>query len=210
MKKEEFLRELEYLLYGISEEERADAVAFYRSYFEDAGEEKEASILAELESPQKVAESILKDLGAEPQNANREKVWNNGVPPKTDNTGMKVLLIILAILASPVWLTVLIVIAALIFSLLCVLLALAASAVTVMAALLITGVVLAVFGIALIPTGSPAAGLGLFGGGCVVFALGVLALLFVVLVCGAFLPWAVKGIFGLCKKPFDKRRGRVA
>ncbi len=63
MRKEEFLQQLEQLLSGISEEERKEAMAFYRSYFEDAGAENEASILEELESPQKVAQSILKDLG---------------------------------------------------------------------------------------------------------------------------------------------------
>lgn len=244
MKKEEFLKELELLLCGISEEERVDVVAFYRSYFEDAGEENEASILAELESPQKVAESILKDLGAESGHMDTEntkaawntgnsadtgrawntgnsadtgRAWNaeynaaqNGMPPKKDTTGMKVLLVIFAVLSSPVWLTMLAVIVVLLFSLSCILLALAVAAAAVMAALLIAGVVLAVFGIALMPTGNLAAGMGLLGGGCVVFALGVLSVLFVVFVCGVFLPWAVKGIFGLCRKPFDKRRERAA
>ena len=65
MNKDEFLRQLEQLLGNISPEERADAMAYYRSYFEDAGIENEASILKELESPQKVAQSILKDAGVE-------------------------------------------------------------------------------------------------------------------------------------------------
>ena len=60
MKREEFLKQLEQLLDGISEEEKADALAFYRSYFEDAGEENEESVIAELESPEKVAQSIRK------------------------------------------------------------------------------------------------------------------------------------------------------
>lgn len=63
MNKEEFLRRLEALLSDISDEERAEAMAFYHSYFEDAGEGNEANILAELESPEKVAETIKKDLG---------------------------------------------------------------------------------------------------------------------------------------------------
>ena len=46
MKREEFLKQLEQLLDGISEEEKADALAFYRSYFEDAGEENEESVIA--------------------------------------------------------------------------------------------------------------------------------------------------------------------
>ena len=62
MKREEFLKQLEQLLDGISEEEKADALTFYRSYFEDAGEENEESVIAELESPEKVAQSIKKIL----------------------------------------------------------------------------------------------------------------------------------------------------
>ena len=65
MNKDEFLRQLEVLLSGISQEERTEALAFYRSYFEDAGEANEAKILEELESPQKVADSIIKDLGVQ-------------------------------------------------------------------------------------------------------------------------------------------------
>lgn len=69
MNKDEFLRQLEVLLSGISQEERTEALAFYRSYFEDAGEANEAKILEELESPQKVADSIIKDLGVQPGEA---------------------------------------------------------------------------------------------------------------------------------------------
>ena len=72
MNKDEFLRQLEALLSGISQEERTEALAFYRSYFEDAGEANEAKILEELESPQKVADSIIKDLGVQPGEACRE------------------------------------------------------------------------------------------------------------------------------------------
>ena len=63
MRKEEFLRRLEMLLSDISEEEREEAMAFYRSYFDDAGEGNEARIIAELESPENVAETIKRDLG---------------------------------------------------------------------------------------------------------------------------------------------------
>lgn len=66
MNKDEFLRQLEVLLSGISQEERTEALAFYRSYFEDAGEANEAKILEELESPQKVADSIIKDWVCSP------------------------------------------------------------------------------------------------------------------------------------------------
>ena len=63
MRKDEFLEKLEMLLSDVSQEEREEAMAFYRSYFEDAGYANEARIIAELESPENVAETIKRDLG---------------------------------------------------------------------------------------------------------------------------------------------------
>ena len=63
MGKEVFLDRLEQLLSDISQEEREEAMAFYRSYFEEAGEENEAFVIEELGSPEKVAEAIKRDLG---------------------------------------------------------------------------------------------------------------------------------------------------
>ncbi len=62
MRKEEFMKQLETLLADISEEERREALSYYWSYFEDAGEENEERILRELESPEKVAATIKADL----------------------------------------------------------------------------------------------------------------------------------------------------
>ena len=97
MNKDEFLRKLEALLSGISQEERTEALAFYLSYFEDAGEANEAKILEELESPQKVADSIIKDLGVQPgeacssgaQGASAGAEWNPAVQsaPEGATTG---------------------------------------------------------------------------------------------------------------------------
>lgn len=58
MSREQFLKRLEELLYDISPEERREALEYYEGYFEDAGVENEAAIMQELESPQKVAQTI--------------------------------------------------------------------------------------------------------------------------------------------------------
>lgn len=221
MKKEEFLSELERHLSGISEEERADAIAFYRSYLEDAGEENEEAVIAELESPQRVAESILKDMGAgtqqtgyysNPNQSYNNQAYNNAYanPQKKDNTGTTILIIILAVLTSPIWLTVLLAIASALLGIVCALFGIAVAIVAVMVSLIIVGFVLGGIGIGTMFGGNPAAGIGLIGGGCIVLAIGILALLLVVWVAGAFLPWACRGIWGLCKKPFDKRKERMA
>ena len=62
MNREEFLKQLESLLLDLTYEEREEAMDYYRNYFEDAGEENEANVIAELESPQKVAQSIKESL----------------------------------------------------------------------------------------------------------------------------------------------------
>ena len=273
MNKEEFLKRLEELLSDISEEERADALAFYRSYFEDAGIGNEASILEELESPEKVAEVIKKDLGVsetagsetneadvcgEKAGAHTEETSGNGQKTETgtddpymnrlygnstynqknttyaggaygsqnasgqtnienlkkenqkNKTEKTVLWVILAVLTSPIWITVAAVLAAILVAILACVLAVAVSIVAVMAALVITGFVLAGVGIGYLFTKGVAVGLGLLGGGLLVLALGVLAVWLVVWCFGWFVPWAVKGIVKLCKKPFEKRKEREA
>lgn len=62
MNRQEFIKRLEELLTGISEEEKQEALAYYIGYFEDAGEENEARIIQELESPEKLAASIKAGL----------------------------------------------------------------------------------------------------------------------------------------------------
>ena len=117
---------------------------------------------------------------------------------------------ILAVLTSPVWITVAAVLAAILVAILACVFAVAVSIVAVMAALVITGFVLAGIGVGYLFTKGVAVGLGLLGGGLLVLALGILAVWLVVWCFGWFVPWAVKGIVKLCKKPFEKRKEREA
>ncbi len=226
MNKDEFLRKLEALLSGISQEERTEALAFYRSYFEDAGEANEAKILEELESPQKVADSIIKDLGVQPgeacssgaQGAATGAEWNPAVQGAAQNAaysapekdGMPGWAIVLLVITSPVWLVMILVILSALLGIVAALFGIAIAVVAVMGALLICGVVLFGVGIGSAFAGNPAIGIGLMGGGLIVLAFGVLAVVLVVWIFGGFLPWALKGICKLCKKPFNKRKERAA
>lgn len=225
MGKEEFLRQLEALLSGISEEERKEALAYYRSYFEDAGESNEASIIAELESPQKVAESILKDMGIDGSGynafANRDEEYyknvnqtiqnlNGAQSTKKNDAGMTGLTVALIAIASPIWLTLLLVILSVLLAVVATLFGVAVAVVAVMVSLIFVGFVLIGVGVGFLFGGAPAVGIGLAGCGLIVLALGILAVLLVIWVFGGFLPWAFKGIWQLCKKPFDKRKERVA
>ena len=221
MKREEFLKQLEQLLDGISEEEKADALAFYRSYFEDAGEENEESVIAELESPEKVAQSIKKNLGMEKENgsygmpADQNPEWNKNdddmfvkseEAPKEKKGGWSAAAIVLVVLTSPLWLTLLLVVASLLLAVVAILFGIAVAVVAVMASLVFAGFLLIGFGFSTLFTGGVAVGLGLTGAGLLVLGLGILAVLLVVWVSGVFLPWAVRGSIGLCKKPFEKKK----
>lgn len=278
MSREEFLKELERLLSGISEEERADALAFYRSYFEDAGESNEASILKELESPQKVADTILRDLrqdadqpgagGASGGRDGSEDVFDSGSRDGSEGisgtggwdksadfgfdgyggagsynaggyggagtyggdygaggyggtggyrytgerkSGAAVTVgVIVAVLTSPIWLSLLLVAAGVLLAVVATLFGLALAVVCVMAALVVTGFMLFVTGIGLVFGGNPAVGTGLMGGGLIVLALGLLSVLLMVWVFGVLLPWALRGLWRLCRTPFDKRKERAA
>ena len=62
MTREEFMKELEYLLQDIQDEEKEDAIQYYRDYFDEAGPENEESVVREFGSPERVAAIIRSDL----------------------------------------------------------------------------------------------------------------------------------------------------
>jgi uncharacterized membrane protein len=63
MNRSEFETKLQDNLQSIPFEERENAMKYYREYFDDAGFENEQQVLAELESPDIIADGIKKDLG---------------------------------------------------------------------------------------------------------------------------------------------------
>lgn len=68
MNRAQFMEQLEKLLSDISEEKRQEALDYYESYFDDAGEDQEANVIRELGSPGKVAAIIKADLRESSQN----------------------------------------------------------------------------------------------------------------------------------------------
>lgn len=62
MSKETFLKELDFLLQDISDEDREDALAYYEEYFDAAGPQNEAKVLMELQTPERVAALIKAGL----------------------------------------------------------------------------------------------------------------------------------------------------
>lgn len=76
MDRKTFMRELEYLLQDINDEERKEALDYYESYFDEAGLENEQQVLAELGEPSQVA-AMIKD-GLKGQFDDHIEVGNEG------------------------------------------------------------------------------------------------------------------------------------
>ncbi len=205
IRREQFLNELERLLCNISREERDEAMAFYRSYFEDAGENNEENIIKELESPEKVAESICESLGDETataeerygQNLAYRNVQYSGnmagavqTPQKKEtNVAAVVLLVVVLVLTSPIWLSVF-----------AVLLAVLATVVAVVISALVAGGVIAVASFAVMAAGSTAAGFLSLGIAFLLLALGILVGIACVWIFGKGVPALCKGTVKLVKK----------
>ena len=62
MNRAQFIKELERLLSDLPYGERQEAIQYYNDYFDDAGPEKEAQVIAELGSPAKVAKTIREGM----------------------------------------------------------------------------------------------------------------------------------------------------
>lgn len=61
MRKEEFFKQLEYLLQDIPDEDREEALEYYRDYLAEAGSENEEQAIEEFGSPERVAAIIRAD-----------------------------------------------------------------------------------------------------------------------------------------------------
>lgn len=60
MNREIFMKELDFLLQDINDEERTEALNYYQDYFDEAGIENEQAIISELGDPSRVA-AMIKD-----------------------------------------------------------------------------------------------------------------------------------------------------
>lgn len=228
MSREEFMKQLENLLSDVSEEEKREALEYYRGYFEDAGEENEERILKELESPEKVAQTIKADLemGRDKSEENRtyteqgyqderfsEKqemgFRESGSEHKTstengkDKTWKIVLIVIAAVLTSPIWIGITGGLLGGALGLAGGLLGILIAAIAVAGGLYIAGATVFGVGIAQLVVGNVAAGIALMGAAFLILAVAILATIACVWIYGRFLPWLVRGIVTLCRRAFS-------
>ena len=215
MTKEQFLFQLEQQLLDIPQDEREEALEYYRDYFDDAGEENEESVIAELGSPKKVAVSIKEGLkgsredmagsgGQFPQMKGGAKSYSeaNRGRQQTDSRSKWIIILIVGIFTFPVWIG----LAAGLFALI---IGLTIAAVAIMAVGLFAGVVCVVAGIMRMVTGRFLSGVMTFGIGMLIFATGWLFLALLVLVFGQFFPWLLRSISNVLHRGL-KRRKRVS
>lgn len=231
MRKEEFMRQLETLLADISEEEKQEALAYYWSYFEDAGEENEERILLELESPEKVAATIKADLKVDSrkdtgaytergyederfakssqtieikEKTSQSKGWRSS--DADENRTLKiVLIVIIAAVTSPIWLSLL----AGIVSFIAAAAGIAFGFIAAAVGLYIAGGVLFGVGIGQFAMGSIAVGFGLVGAAMFVWAVAILMTVFGVWLCGKGIPLLCRGLESLWKKVFPGKEKTI-
>lgn len=218
MTKEQFLFQLEQQLLDLPEDERAEAVDYYRDYFDDAGEENEESVIAELGSPKKVAASITEGLrgsredggtvGQPPQTRGRAQSYSeaNRGRKRTDSRSKWILIILVAIFTSPLWLGAAGVIFGLLVGFLALVFGLTVAVAALMLAGFVAGVICVIAGILRLCTARFVSGLMTFGVGMLLLAMGFLCLAAVVLIFGQFLPWLLRAISNLLHNGLKRRK----
>ena len=182
MNKEEYLTRLQYCISQLPPVEAQNTMQYYREYFDDAGEENFASVMAELGTPEQLAAKICSSYGI-----------NYQQPVNENNTSKAVIIAIIAVL---------------IFSLFMVILSLIFSAGVVGICLIFAGLLVFAAGFPTLFTHVPT-GTMLIGAGLVLCAVGILfSLLLIWMILGTknLISFIIKKI----KKFIEKRKTRKA
>lgn len=205
MTKEEYLKRLQYELQALPHEEQAEAMNYYRSYFEDAGDEKTADVIDELGPPEKLGAYIRSNFTCVPGEKIQKRKKSGGTNDGRNSSGINMLLLILLLTISfPVWGPVVLGILGAVFGIIVAAVALTFAGALAAAGIFVAGIVLAAAGIGLlfsVPFG------GLLGLGAGLFLTGAALLigLFFVWLGIKVLPFIIRGIVRLCSLPFRRR-----
>lgn len=219
MNRSEFMKKLEELLANIPKEEREEALQYYNDYFEDAGPEHEGDVIRELESPEKVAETlgvvsagetykskksyesnkgyVSTDVMNGSKNTSSFKNWFSG------NPGKVAFVVILCVICAPIVLPILFAICMTIFGL-------AVAAVSIFAALVIAAGSIAIAGVVTVVMGFPMlvvsfpTGIFSIGSGLILGVLGVIGVVGAVKLCTIVYPAIYRFITNLFRKIFRK------
>lgn len=225
MRREEFMRELEYLLRDIPVNEKEDALAYYENYFDEAGAENEYKVIQELGSPASVAEKILADTQ---QTHSTQNNHNPETKTYTENNnyaygqqtatsketskkqgmtkGTKILLAIVIILTFPLWIGV-------VAGLFGTLVGIIGAVFGVTVGLIGATIGLVAGGIGLIIGGFmqvalyPAVGLVCIGVGAILAAIGILLAVLCAWCLGVWIPKGIKKLYYWIKGLVHRKEG---
>ena len=215
MNREEYMKRLERALNGISESEKAEALQYYRDYFDDAGVENEQEVMEALGTPENLAETIKKEqMGQQDsfeQNVDSEDTYVGATKENEDNKkknklsgGTIAAIVILAILASPIILTVAAAVASALVGVVAAIFSAVVSVIAVVLALILV-VVICIVAVFVFAGISPFFSVILAGIALMVAGVCVFLIMAVVWLFSMALPWLIKGIIKLCKKIFGKK-----
>lgn len=226
MNRQEFMRRLEYLLRSIPESERADALAYYNDYFDEAGIENEQQVIQELGSPETVAQIILEDYYREHQNnyayssskmdytgkyqqyqqTQQGKGASFGEKIKNLSTSTKILIVLGLVLTFPLWIGLVAGLFGLIVGLIGGLFGLVVGLGGAAVGILIAGIGCLVIGVIGLMT-SPVEGVVAVGIGSLLTAISSLFILLFGLLAFKWLPVLVKAIVQWAKGLMNRQKG---
>ena len=226
MSRTEFMNQLKNLLWDISEYEREEALNYYEDYFDDAGAENEAQVIASLGNPERVAAIIkegLKEDAAEQGEFSENGYSGYGEPAKDEviyygapkeqkftdkikslGTSGWILILILAIFALPILGPLGVGLFSAIFGILI-------AAVVVLFVLVIVGIALLVAGASVFAAAigclfvTPAVGIMMLGLSLLLIGIGILATVLGIWIVQKVIPPVIRWIVKLFRKPFEKK-----
>ena len=226
MNRVEFMNQLKNLLWDIPEYEREEALNYYEDYFDDAGAENEAQVIASLGNPERVAAIIkegLKEDAAEQGEFSENGYSGYGEPVKDEviyygaqkqekftdkikNLGTSgwILILILAIFALPI-------LGPLGVGLLSAISGILIAAVVVLFVLVIVGIALLVAGASVFAAAigclfvTPAVGIMMLGLSLLLIGIGILATVLGIWIVQKVIPPVIRWIVKLFRKPFEKK-----
>lgn len=220
MEKEEYLRLLEIELAALPLEEKENVMEYYRSYFEEAGEENHNRVIKELGKPEELAAHILKNssclpsvLGKKNKADQQEKTEGRKKKAmqkdqRNENRGNKILLVLLILVFSfPLWFPLICSIFGILFAFVVVTLSIGFVGIIIGFALMIASIVLGTFALFSMILFTPSFFLFL-GLSLLLMAFGIVGLVLGIWFCKKMLPPLVRFIVSLFSIPF-RNRSRV-
>lgn len=209
MTRQQFMQELQRLLFDLPEQERQEAIQYYNDYFDDAGPENEAKVIRELGSPAQVADSIkagTSEHGEYTERGYEDRRYEDRqeiIPKKKPNLWKAACVALLCLILIPV-------IVPVFFGLLLTLISILLGILGISIGIVIAAVVLPIAGILVIGFGIyrlfllPAVGITIGGIGCMLLAVGILLFLVTVWIIRSLLPFCIRSIVSLIRYPLRK------